>query len=220
MSTEDAERADTLAETDAVEWDMPEIRCPQCISRAENATGGDQISARLSLNRATIGIHPENYLVEGMKLDGILTCLRDGYQWPLTIVNDTIVSTSPAMPVSEAQKLHGTVPAGLVQDVEESERAHFADSLKASAVMCRRALQLGIEDRGVTVKGNAKPTLGLLLAEARKVTPPLLQDATYLLADGIKDIGDAGAHQRVTLEEPEVSMLIYATVKVLNELFP
>lgn len=218
-TTIDMEQAARLLATDAVEWDMPEIRCPQCVSKA--ATGQRlNLDAELTLNRAVIGIHPSTTLAKGMQLDGVLTCLRDGYRWPITILNDTIVRTAPEMPVSEAQKLHGTVPEGLVEDLQEAERCHFANSLKASAVMCRRALQLGLEDRGVTVPGNSKPTLGLLLAEARKVTPPLLQNDTFLLADGIKDFGDAGAHKRVPLDERGASTVIYVSVRVLNELFP
>ena len=216
--TIDMEQAARLAATDAVEWDMPEIRCPQCVSKAAGAKLN--VDAELNLNRAVIGIHPSTLLAKGMQLDGVLTCLKDGYQWPITLLNDTIVRTAQEMPGSEAQNLHGKVPEGLVEDIQEAERCHFANSLKAAAVMCRRALQLGLEDRGVTVPGTKKPTLGLLLGEARKKTPPLLHDDTFMLADGIKDIGDAGAHQRGTLDERDASMLIHVSVRVLNELFP
>lgn len=195
---------DRLAEAEVVEGEMVKIKCDECGQPAE-----------LSLSRNVSGPSTPD-----LEFRGIVTCSRDAHQWPVTIKTDNVIqSTAPAMPVSETQKLHDHVPEGLVEDLQEAERCHFANCLKASTVICRRALQLGFEDRGVTVPGNSKPTLGLLLAEARKAKSPLLKDDTFLLADGIKDIGDGGAHQRVTLDEREVSTLIYVSVRVLNELF-
>jgi len=56
-----------------------------------------------------------------------------------------------------------------------------------------------------------------MLKEALK--QKFLEQKTYDLATSIKGYGDIGAHRREHLKPEEVNMVIYATVRMLNELF-
>ena len=47
----------------------------------------------------------------------------------------------------------------------------------------------------------------------------ILEQKTYTLATTIKGYGDIGAHRREQLEPEEVNMVVYAAVKMLNEMF-
>jgi len=79
--------------------------------------------------------------------------------------------------------------------------------------MCRRALQLALIDKDIEDKPLSK-----MLKEA-KTPKKLLDDDIYNLATSIKGFGDIGVHRREKLEPQEVNMVIYATVRMLNELF-
>ena len=123
----------------------------------------------------------------------------------------------PALGSRPSLTLSANTPDYIRQDIGEAEEAHFYQLYKSSAVMCRRALQLGIEIQPNAPQGK---TLGPLLAWARGLTPPLFSPATYALAEGIKDIGDAGAHRVEHIPPDTVAMVINITVTALNELFP
>jgi hypothetical protein len=112
----------------------------------------------------------------------------------------------------------GKVPEGLKQDIEEAEKCHFAFSYKAAVVMCRRALQLALEDK-LGLSGKRLP-LGPLLDEERKNNPKLFTDSEYAFALRIKELGDEGAHKIVTLEPKTVEVAIHDTVRLLNKLYP
>ena len=96
-----------------------------------------------------------------------------------------------------------------IQDMEEAEEAHFYQLYKSSVIMCRRALQLGIE-----TKPNAPQdrTLGPLLAWGRQQSPPLLTTATDALAEGIQEYGNIGAHRVEHIPPETASMVIHITV--------
>lgn len=197
------------------EKEMPQLRCAGCQTTRNESRGNTPTPIiDFQCTRNYRG-HPSG---EGQIVEGIITCDYDGYQTPFKIVGNVLEPTLPYL--TDSRLLTDNVLKGLKQDIEEAERCHFIQSYKSSATMCRRALQLGLEERNVTVPGSSKPTLGLLLREAKKISPPLLKTETFLLADGIKDIGDAGAHQRVEIEPRAVATLIYVSVQVLNELFP
>ena len=104
---------------------------------------------------------------------------------------------------------------GIKQDIEEAERTHFSQSYKSSVVMCRRALQLDLEDKG----GPAGTTLGPLLNWEREQDPRLLTERTDAQAQEIKDYGDGGAHRKEEIEPREAELMIFVTVQVLNELY-
>ncbi len=57
-----------------------------------------------------------------------------------------------------------------------------------------------------------------MLEEARKMK--LIEQKTYDLVKSIKGYGDIEEHRREHLEPQEVNMVIYATVRMLNEIFP
>jgi hypothetical protein len=157
-------------------------------------------------------------------LEGIITCHVDGHKWPIRLKDGVIDTTSPTLPISESTNLSPRVPLGIKQDVEEAERDHFTRSYKSAVVMCRRALQLGLELMPDAPQGG---TLGPLLGWAKKQhrpsktqVQPLLSARVTLLAEGIKDYGDGGAHRPEIFEPGTVAMVIRVTVEVLNELFP
>jgi len=147
-----------------------------------------------------------------IELRGIVKCLVDDHEWPITIRDDVIVSTTQSLPISESAKLSSDVPGGIVQDVQEAERAHFAYCYKASVVMCRRAMQLALVDKGI-----ADGPLGKMLDQARKRN--LLTDRTDALVTGIQDYGGGAAHSKEEISAEEARMMIFTTVRVLNELF-
>jgi hypothetical protein len=152
---------------------------------------------------------------EDVELRGIVTCLKDGHEWPVTLRNNVIIATADALPVSESKNLIGDVPRGLVQDVEEAERAHYAHCFKAAVVMGRRAAQLALVEKGITDGPFQR-----MIDDAVTATPPILSVRAMTLADGIKDYGDGGAHRVEEITASDARHVIYSTVKILNELFP
>ena len=152
----------------------------------------------------------------GVRLEGVIVCLRDGHRRPIVMVDDAIEETAPTLPVDQSSRLNSDVPDGIKQDVEEAERTHFAQAYKSSVVMCRRAVQLAIEEKPKAPKGRI--TLGPLLQWAREQN--LLKPTVASLAQGVKEFGDAGAHEQETFDSRAVAVVIHVTVEVLNELFP
>lgn len=146
------------------------------------------------------------------ELKGIIRCLMCQHELPITIRNGFITKTDVALPGAQSEQLHQSVPPDIKEDVKEAERAHYNQCEKACVTMCRRALQLGLIDRGVTDK-----PLSVMLNEA--LDKHFIDQKSYYLATSIKGYGDIGAHRRDELNPQEVNMVIYATVKMLNELF-
>ena len=152
-----------------------------------------------------------------MELRGVLKCVHHDHQWPISIINDIPQEIATQLPVSSSDDLSDRVPVGIVEDLREAERVHFSQCYKSSTVMCRRALQLALEDR-LTVTGK---TLGPLLADAKDQSPPLLKTQTDAFAQRILTVGNTGAHDKdIVLAPGEVMVIIHDTVVVLNELFP
>lgn len=171
---------------------MPVVYCPKCASK-----GGHYITITCR---------------DDAKISGILQCLECGHELPITIVNDCIQQVDLALPGIQSDRLNSSVTPDLIEDIQEAERANYAQCYKASVTMCRRALQLGLIDKGI-----ADGALSKMLEDALKTK--LLEQKTYDLATSIKGFGDIGAHRREQLEPEEVNMVIYATVRMLNELF-
>ena len=208
-----------LPSSEEMEEEMPVVRCPKCIEYNEDRVKRPRPQRPYHDPRIFIqvwrGALKDAELASEVRLEGILTCLDDGHRRPIKVENNAIDETAPSMPVAESAQLHKSVPAGLVQDLEEAERAHFAQCYKASVVMCRRAMQLALENRGASGR-----TLGPLLEDARKKTPPLLSVRADSLAEGIKDYGDGGAHRTEFISPPDAAMMIHVTVVAINELYP
>ena len=152
---------------------------------------------------------------KGITLQGVLTCTRPecNTSWPIKLVDNVVVVVSESMPTHGSRDLSKAVKDGLREDVEEAERAHFSQCYKAAVVICRRAIQLGLEE-----KGAEGWTLGPVLEDA--LEKKLIGEQTFTLGSGIKDFGDGGAHRREDIHPGDAAMVIRVTTVVLNELFP
>ena len=202
-------------ETGARNWDTLENReeegqMPNLLSCSKCRKEGRESTAQITLR--PLGGHD-------MVLRGVLECEHDGHRWPIAVRADQLLAVGTALPVAESAKLHRHVPKGIQQDVREAEDAHFAGTYKASVVMCRRALQLALEER-LGIPEEQRLTLGPLLKKQKARQPPLLDDRTEQLAYRIKDEGDGGAHSPVSVDPKDAEVVIHDTVVVLNELFP
>lgn len=144
--------------------------------------------------------------------EGIVTCLACGHEIPVTIQDSYLKKLDVALPGMQSDKLHPSVTEDITEDIKEAERANYSQCLKACVTMCRRALQLGLIDREID-----EMPLGRMLKIA--FDKKLLTQDTYFLSTSIKGFGDIGAHRREKLEPEEVKLVIYATVRMLNELF-
>lgn len=147
-----------------------------------------------------------------VELRGIVRCLICNYELPITMRNGMPIKIDDALPGTQSDQLNSSVPIDVKEDLKEAERAHYNLCDKACVTMCRRALQLGLIDIGIEDK-----SLSSMLKEAYDKNK--IEANTYQLATSIKGYGDIGAHRRDKLNSQEVSMVIYATVKMLNELF-
>ena len=179
---------------------MPQVSCSQCGQKIRLSATGKGIPQK---------IH------DGIELRGMLHCLRDGHRWPITMLGDEFLETSRTMPITESVKLYSRVRDNIREDVEEAEACHYAESWKASVMMCRRAIQIGLEDL-IGVHGQ---TLGPLLILARHLPRPLLTHKADQLADRIHNLGDEAAHGKITYDPKTVEVVIHDTVMVLNELY-
>jgi len=177
---------------------MPTMRCPGCGWQAE-----------VECSR------PGGYSSIRLDFEGVLTCKRAecGTSWPVKIVDNVIEYVAPEMPTHGSRDLGAGALEGLRQDLQEADRAHFAQCYKAAVVVCRRAIQLALEDKGAEGR-----TLGPVLVDARE--KDLLTDRTDALVEGIKDFGDGGAHRAEDIHVDDAAMVIRVTTVVLNELFP
>ena len=173
---------------------MPAVHCPNC--QGEHRT--DTIILKCERNA---------------KMQGIIQCLACNHEFPITIVNDCIQKLDVALPGQQSDQLNPSITSDIKEDIQEAERAHYIQCYKACVTMCRRALQLSLIDKGV----EDKP-LGKMLEEAKNVMD-LLTDETHSLAKSIKHFGDIGAHRKEAIEPEVARLVIYATVRMLNEIF-
>jgi len=172
---------------------MPAVYCPNC--------QGDQRTQPIILN-----------CEHRAKMQGIVQCLVCNHEFPITIINDCIQKIDVALPGLQSDQLNPSVPADLKDDVQEAERANYAQCYKACVTMCRRALQLALIDKEIA----DGPLSGMIQKALQKT---LIEQKTYDLATTIKGYGDIGTHRKEELDPQEVNMVIYATVRMLNELF-
>jgi Domain of unknown function (DUF4145) len=200
---------------------MLTTQCQVCRSRERLAKRSKSIQPLISINAFRGAARSRDF---NFSIECIITCHVDGHKRPMRIRDGVIDATSPTLPISESTNLSPRVPSGIKQDVEEAERDHLSRSYKSAVVMCRRALQLGLE---LMPNAPQNQTLGRLLGWAKNQnhpktipTQPLLSERVTSLAEGIKDYGDGGAHRAETFGSSTVAMVIHVTVEVLNELFP
>ena len=207
---------DTLPENqegEGIESMAAVVQCPGCVKFNETKGSSEfyrdtQIAVRCY--RPERQQHGATY---GLVLEGIVECTLDGHRRPIKLIDDLVDQTAPQLPVNESRRLHGNVPVALKDDVREAERCHFSQAYRASMVMCRRALQLCLIDKGI----NDGP-LSRMLGDAQ--TNKILGNRAYLAALGIKDYGDGGAHRQETFTPEQVATVVHGIVEVLNEIYP
>ena len=146
------------------------------------------------------------------ELKGTITCLTCQHERPFAMLRSFMQELSIDLPGAQSNELTSLVPEDIRDDVREAERANFAQCYKACVAMCRRALQLSLIEKGI----DDKP-LSLMLKDA--LNDNLLDQDTFNLATSIKGYGDIGLHRREQLNPQEVKMVIYATVRMVNEVF-
>ena len=146
------------------------------------------------------------------EMKGNIKCLRCGLERPFTLAHQYFRELAILVPGEQSGRLHSSVPSDLKEDIQEAERANYAQCYKASVTMCRRAVQLALIDKGIE-----DAPLHAMLQKAQG--EELLTIDTYNLATSIKHYGDIGAHRRELLEPQEVPIVVYMAVKMLNELF-
>jgi len=143
---------------------------------------------------------------------GIIQCTVCGHELPITIDGGYIQIIDVALPGQQSNRLNPSVPADLIDDVQEAERANYFQFYKACAAMCRRALQLGLIEKGIP-----DGALGGMIESAKN--QELIEQRIFDLAMSIKGFGDIGVHRKEELEPQDINMFIHATVRMLNELF-
>ena len=170
-------------------------------------------SGKLTLVSNTIGTNPPH-----LEFRGTITCSKDKHEWPMAFkTNNLVLSTDQMMPVLESDALGARVPEGLRQDIKEAERAHFARVYKASAVMCRRAVQLGLAEPPLNIPDGP---FTKMIEQAEGKEPKPLSPIGFTNLWAVKDYGDMGAHQIEEIRAPDARSAIFSAVRVLNELFP
>lgn len=196
---------DTLPENQNGEDKMAIARCAKCDVYNDDPTRRDDWrNPEIIIRHSRAGWDSAQ-----ISLRGVLTCVLDGHRWPIQMRDSSLQETAKALPSTASASLNPQVPDSICQDMEEAEEAHFYQLYKSSVIMCRRALQLGIE-----TKPNAPQdrTLGPLLAWGRQQSPPLLTTATDALAEGIQEYGNIGAHRVEHIPPETASMVIHITV--------
>jgi hypothetical protein len=189
------------------------VNCAVC----EKGAGTDHLGRPHYSNKAILSLRPRDDLSRGMRLKGVLTCLKDDHRWPISMHNDEVRDVQEAMPVTESRKLISQLCESrpdIPQDIEEAEECYFQGAYKAGVVMCRRAIQLALEFR----TGETHKTLGPLLGHGRAMTPPALTLQTDQFAERVHRLGDEAAHRVVTYDAEDVKVAIHDTVVVVNEL--
>jgi hypothetical protein len=172
---------------------MIKIDCPDCV-----ASG-----------------YPREFIIDthgDFEMKGVIKCLRCGLERPFALAHEYFRELSIPLPGEQSSRLHSSVPSDIKEDIQEAEKAHYAQCYKATVTMCRRAVQLALIDNHIK-----DGPLGRMLRIAKN--KGLLNKDTHSLATSIKHYGDIGAHRRELLELQEVPMVIYMAVKMLNELF-
>jgi hypothetical protein len=145
---------------------------------------------------------------------GIIKCSECGYERPFVLYGESISLLGSELPGQQSSKLSANVPNDIRDDLKEAEDAYFNQCYKASAAMCRRAVQLALIDKGIQDKG-----LKTMIEEAKNNQPPILDNDTYNFAISIKGFGDIAIHRKDNLEPDDIPLLLSCTKRMLNELY-
>ncbi len=146
------------------------------------------------------------------EVKGTIKCLRCNIERPFAMRGNYLQQIDITLPGAQSDRIIKSVPLDIKEDIQEAERANFAQCYKSCVAMCRRALQLSLIEKKI----NDQP-LGKMLKEA--LDKNMLTSDTYSLATSIKGFGDTAIHRKDIIEPDDVPLVIRATVKMLNELF-
>ena len=125
--------------------EMPEVICPKCYGERTR----EPFHVRCTGNTL---------------MRGIITHLTCGKELPFTMLKDHIIKIDTELPAAQSDRLNASVPDDIKDDVKEAERANYYQCYKACVTMCRRALKLGLIDRGIP-----DGPLGVILGQAKMV---------------------------------------------------
>jgi hypothetical protein len=170
---------------------MADMLCPMC----EKTGHGKTIRLLCSLPH-----HPDKW--PPIEIRGIMRCLEDNHEWPFVMPQGFLQQLSTSLPGSYSHALHASVDSALKEDVEEAERANWAQCYNVAVVMCRRALQLGLIQKGIP---DSKLSSMLQQAAGKNLLPN-----TSKQAQAVKFFGDIGAHRMDDIKPEEVNMAIFA----------
>jgi hypothetical protein len=173
---------------------MVELDCPKCLEQKRS-------------NFLKLEVFSRDY-----EIRGTIRCLKDQHERPIVMTKNYLQQLDVSLPGEQSSRLNLSVPDDIKDDIREAERANYAQCYKACVTMCRRALQLGLVEKNI-----ADGKLSVMLKEARASNK--LEQNTFDLATTIKSYGDIGVHRNEKLEPEEVKLVIYAAVRMLNELF-
>lgn len=143
---------------------------------------------------------------------GTMTCIVGQHERPFTMRRQHLQQLDVLLPEAESDKLSTNVPDHCKDDIREAERANYAQCHKSSVVMCRRALQLSLVDKGIP-----DGPLAAMLHQAQ--SQGVITGQTFALVVSIKAFGDIGAHKAQIIEPDEARLGIFATVRLLNEIW-
>ena len=187
---------DTMSLKTGVGVEMTNIDCPKC---TPNDTG-----------------HHFLYNCTGnFGLEGTIRCLKCGDERSFASKGEFIREIGIGLTYAQSKRLKPDISADRKDDIEEAERANYYRCYKAAAVMCRRSIQLALNDRGIPDREFSK-----MLEDAHNDKFKLLSGNTYIMAKSIKLYGDKGAHKRDEIDPQEINQAIYMAVEILNELSP
>ena len=146
----------------------------------------------------------------GIDASLILTCTRVecGSTWFLKLRDNQIV---PIQGAWTDRDFLDAIPKGLVQDVHEADKARLVGANKGAVVLCRRVLQLALEELGAEGR-----TLGPVREDAEK--KKLITPRESVQIQGIQNYGDGGAHRVEEFDEVTVFYVISGTINILNNL--
>jgi hypothetical protein len=174
-----------------------QIRCPKC-----------QEDGHLTIIQVRLDGNAE--------IKGIIKCYRDGLERPIVVGGSSyggdILHIAQSLPDEQSTKLHSDVPNDIKEDVREAERASWSACYRASAAMCRRALQIGLIDSGIK-----DAPLEVMLEEA--YNSKLLTDDTYIQAKSIRTYGNIAVHRKQQIDGHLIGTILYVLVEMLNEIF-
>lgn len=147
-------------------------------------------------------------------LCGTIKCLVCNDERSFSAKGEYIREIGLGLTYAESKRLTSNVFADRKDDIEEAERANYYQCYKAAVVMCRRAIQLALNDKDIPDSNFSN-----MIEKAHDEQFKLLGDDTYMMVKLVKLFGDKGAHKRDTIAPPDVTQAIHVSVEALNDIF-